>query len=162
MSPLHTITMKSARQRSGRSYREQVLVGASILLLLAGLAPVKSESARKLSTSALAVADEDAASEPSKGLSCLPKDVRADEAVSYGQKGKSILTVEKKLAEMKARCRRGKLLDGRGREIRFFRSSCWGNPPPDYLEIRQRENEELAKLKKRYAVIVFGCNPMIQ
>ena len=162
MSPLHTISMKSAKQRSSRSYHEQVLVGASILLLLAGLAPAKSESARKLATSALAVADEDLASEPSKSLSCLPRDVRADEAVSYGQKGKSILTVEKKLAEMKARCRRGKLLDGRGREIRFFRSSCWGNPPPDYLEIRQRENEELAKLKKRYAVIVFGCNPMIQ
>ncbi|HVS83494.1 MAG TPA: hypothetical protein VHE60_17325 [Pyrinomonadaceae bacterium] len=70
--------------------------------------------------------------------------------------------MEKKLAEMKARCRRGKLVDARGREIRFFRVSCWGNPPTDYQEIRQRENEELAKLKKRYAVIVFTCNPMIQ
>ncbi len=155
--------MKFANQRSSRSYREKFLVGASIFLLLVGLAPAKSESARKLSaTSALALADEDAGPSPSKSLSCLPKDVRADEAVSYGLKGKSILTVEKKLAEMKARCRRGKLVDARGREIRFFRPSCWGNPPPDYLEVQKRENEGLAKLKKRYAVIVFGCNPMIQ
>ena len=108
------------------------------------------------------MADEDAGSLPPKSLSCLPKDVRADETVSYGPKGKSILTVEKKLAEMKARCRRGKLVDARGREIRFFRVSCWGNPPEDYQEIQKRENEELAKLKKRYAVIVFGCSPMIQ
>jgi hypothetical protein len=153
--------MKLATERSGRSYRKQVLAGVSMLLLLAGLGP--ANGARKLPlTSALAVADEDAGAPPAKSLSCLPKDVRADEAVSYGIKGKSNLTVEKKLAEMKARCRRGKLVDARGREIRFFRVACWGNPPEDYQEIRRRENEELANLKRRYAVIVFGCNPMIQ
>jgi hypothetical protein len=152
--------MKLANQRSGRSCRERVLAGVSILLLLTGLGLAKGE--RKLpETPALAVGDEDAGPSPAKSLSCLPKDVRADEAVSYGIKGKSILTVEKKLSEMKARCRRGKLVDAGGREIRFFRSSCWGNPPPDYREIRQRENGEVAKLKKRYTVIVFGCNPLI-
>ena len=105
---------------------------------------------------------EDDASAPSKNLSCLPKDVRADEVVSYDVKGKSTVTVEKKLIELKARCRKGKLVEASGREIRFFRTSCWGNPPEDYLEIQKREGEELAKLKKRYTVIVFGCNPMIQ
>jgi len=154
--------MKFAIQRSSDSSRGRFLVGVSILILLAGLALAQGERPRKLSTSALAVADEDAEPSPSKSLGCLPKDVRADEAVSYGNNGKSILTVEKKLAEMKAGCRRGKLVDAKGREIRFFRVSCWGNPPEDYQEIRQREDEELAKLKKRYAVIVFGCNPMIQ
>ena len=103
--------------------------------------------------------DEDSA--PSKNFSCLPKDVRADEVVSYDDKGKSILTVKKKLIELKARCRRGKLVDAKGREIRFFRVSCWGNPPEDYLEIQKRESEELAELKKHYSVIEFGCNPMI-
>ena len=93
---------------------------------------------------------------------CLPKDIRGDEVVSYGPKGVQSVTVEKKLIGMKARCRGGKLLDAKGREIRFFRPSCWGNPPPDYLEIRQREDNELVKLKKHYSVIVFGCNPMIQ
>jgi len=154
--------MKFAIQRSSDSSRGRFLVGVSILILLAGLALAKGERPGKLSTSALAVADEDAGPSPSKSLGCLPKDVRADEAVSYGNNGKSILTVEKKLSEMKAGCRRGKLVDAKGREIRFFRVSCWGNPPEDYQEIRQREDEELAKLKKRYTVIVFGCNPMIQ
>ena len=153
--------MEFANRRSSRSYREKFLVGLSILLLLAGLAPAQSENARKLPATN-AFADEDARPSPSKSFSCLPKDVRVYEAVSYGVKGNSIVTVEKKLAEMKARCRRGKLVDARGREIRFFRPSCWGNPPDNYQKIRKRENEELAKLKTRYAVIVFGCNPMIQ
>ncbi len=98
----------------------------------------------------------------SQTFPCLPKDVRPDEVLSYGPKGTQSVTVEKKLIEMKARCRGGKLLDAKRREIRFFRISCWGNPPPDYLEIRQREGKELANLRKRYTVLVFGCNPMIQ
>src|SRR2546425_2883207 len=97
-----------------------------------------------------------------KQYSCLPKDVRADETVSYGFKGKPAITVQDKLVEMKARCRKGRLVDSKGREIRFFHLSCWGNPPENYQEIRRRETAELAKLKKRYTVIEFGCNPMIQ
>ena len=94
--------------------------------------------------------------------SCLPKDVHADETVSYGFKGRPAVTVQDKLTEMKARCRKGRLVDFKGREIRFFHLSCWGNPPENYQEIRRREAAELAKLKKRYTVIEFGCNPMIQ
>jgi hypothetical protein len=155
--------MKFGNRKSSHSYRQKSFVGATILLLLFALAPAQNERARQSSTKCpAAVGDEDGGVSPGKNLDCLPKDVRADEAVSYGIKGRSVLTVEKKLAEMKARCRRGKLVDARGREIRFFRSSCWGNPPADYQEIQQRENEELAKLKKAYTVIVFGCNPMIQ
>jgi len=155
--------MKFANQRSGDFCHGKLLVGASMLLLLAGLVPAQSERVRTLAAiSALPVTVEDAGPSPSQSFSCLPKDVRTDEAVSYGMKGKSILTVEKKLVEMKARCRRGKLIDAKRREIRFFRPSCWGNPPPDYLEIRERENKELSKLRKHYTVIVFACNPMIQ
>jgi len=145
------------------SYFRKFLLSVCILLLGVGLALAERESARQLSaTSALAVTDGDAGTSPSQSFICLPKDVRTDEAVSYGMKGKSILTVERKLIEMKARCRRGKLIDAKRREIRFFRPSCWGNPPPDYLEIRQREDQELSKLRKHYTVIVFACNPMIQ
>lgn len=97
-----------------------------------------------------------------KQWTCLSKDVRADEVVSSGRGEKQNLTVGKKLAEIKARCRRGKLVDAKNREIRFFRTACWGNPPEDYQEIRQHESDELAKLKKRYTVIVFGCDPRIQ
>jgi hypothetical protein len=97
---------------------------------------------------------------PAKEFSCLPGDVRPDEVVS--SKGSRRITVREKLAQMKARCRNGRLVDAKRREIRFFHTSCWGNPPPDYLEIQKRENEELAKLKRRFAVVVFECNPMVQ
>ena len=95
------------------------------------------------------------------GLTCLPKDVSADEVVTYGGGAEGNLTVRKTLAKMKARCRKGKLVDSRRREIRFFRPACWGNPPSDYLEIKRREAEELEKLKRRYTVIVFSCSPLI-
>lgn len=96
-----------------------------------------------------------------KQLPCLPKDVGTDDLVEYGAGSKTAkVTVGKKLSELKARCSKGKLRDRKGREIRFFHISCWGNPPPDYLEIQRQEQAELAKLKLRYTVIVFGCNPL--
>jgi len=93
---------------------------------------------------------------------CLPKDVQSNDVVTYAKSTKGNVTVEKTLIQMKAQCRQGKLVDAKRREIRFFRPSCWGNPPADYLEIRQRENAELQKLKGTYSVIVFACDPMIQ
>lgn len=95
-------------------------------------------------------------------INCLPPETKLDEVVSYSLKGRGNVTVQKKLAELKARCTNRKLVDSKGREIRFFRPSCWGNPPDNYLEIQQSENAELQKLRKRYTVVVFGCNPMIQ
>ena len=95
-------------------------------------------------------------------INCLPPDTKRDEVVTYGGDGRGHVTVEKKLAQLKARCRNRKLIDAKGREIRFFKPSCWGNPPADYAEIQQQENEELEKLRQKYTVIVFGCNPMIQ
>jgi len=92
---------------------------------------------------------------------CLPKDAQLNDVVTYGTTNGNV-TVEKTLIKMKAQCRKGKLVDAKRREIRFFRPSCWGNPPADYLEIQQRENAELQKLKATYAVIVFSCDPMIQ
>ena len=98
----------------------------------------------------------------SQNFSCLPKDVRNDETLSYGLKGRGNVTVEQKLLELKARCRKGRLVDAKRREIRFFRQSCWGNPPPDYLEVEARKNKELKQLQKRFIVLVFTCDPMIQ
>jgi len=69
-------------------------------------------------------------------------------------------TVEQRLIELDARCDKGKLVDAAGKEIYFYRlKGCWGNPPPDYQEILQRQNEELEKLRKRYTVIEMTCNP---
>ena len=98
----------------------------------------------------------------SKNFSCLPRDVHGDEVLSPGLKGAPGLTVNQKLIELRARCRKGKLVDRKAREIRFFRPSCWGNPPLDYLEIKAREDLELKKLRRRFTVIVFGCDIRIQ
>lgn len=142
--------------------RKLLCLTLCIFLLGGEVALAERESRRQLAaTPARDEPRQDGKSAASKNFSCLPKDVRADEGVSYDVKGKSIVTVEKKLIELKARCRRGKLVDAKGREIRFFRVSCWGNPPEDYLEIQKREGEQLAELKKHYAVIVFSCNPTI-
>jgi hypothetical protein len=101
-------------------------------------------------------------SDGSRNFSCLPKDISNDETLFYGLKGRPSVTVKQKLLELKARCRKARLIDAKGREIRFFRQSCWGNPPPDYLEIEAKENRELKQLQKRFTVLVFTCHPMIQ
>ena len=108
-----------------------------------------------------AIATEPNSSQKSR-FDCLPKDVQLDDVVSYGKTANGNVTVQKTLIQMKAQCRNRKLTDAKRREIRFFRPSCWGNPPEGYLEIQQRENSELQKLKRTYAVIVFKCNPMMQ
>ena len=144
--------------------RKLLFLSLCIFLLGVQVALAERESTRQSAVTFTPTLDnprKDDEPAPSKNFSCLPKDVRADEVVSYDVNGKSILTVKKKLIELKARCRRGKLVDAKGREIRFFRISCWGNPPEDYLEIQKREGEALAELKKHYSVIEFGCNPMI-
>lgn len=140
----------------------KLLLGISIFLFLGGLAPERSISASRLSGTSDSPLFKEDGSQHSRSLICLPKDVQPGEVVSYLPKGTQNITVEKKLVEMKARCRNGRLVDAKRREIRFFHPSCWGNPPPDYLEIRQRENEEVAELKKHYAVIEFRCSPMTQ
>lgn len=141
--------------------RRSFFLGVCIFFVVGAPAPDKREDARKSLLAPASFHGAGGSSRP-KSFSCLPKDVQANEVVSYGPKGKQTVTVEKTLIEMKARCRKGTLVDAKGREVSFFRLSCWGNPPPDYLEIRQREDEELSKLRKRYTVVVFACNPMIQ
>ena len=70
------------------------------------------------------------------------------------------ITVRDKLKEIGARCVRGKLIDGKGRQVRFyFLQGCWGNPPADYLEIMERQRKEIESLKRTYTVIEMTCNP---
>ena len=97
---------------------------------------------------------------------CLPDGTELTDIVSatIGKPGAGLAikktTVEEKLIAIKARCKKGKLVDGSGREIRFFQlQGCWGNPPEGYQEILQRQNDELEKLRKRYTVIEMTCNP---
>jgi len=99
--------------------------------------------------------------------SCLPPGIESTDVVStqgvrpgaHGDKARTI-TVAQKLKELRARCRKHKLVDGRGREIRFYHLvGCWGNPPDDYQEILERQTKELARLRRRYRVIEMTCNP---
>jgi len=70
------------------------------------------------------------------------------------------IPVGQALKNMRARCLRGRLVDRGGRQIRFyFLKGCWGNPPADYLEILDRQRNELEALKKRYTVIEITCDP---
>jgi hypothetical protein len=93
-----------------------------------------------------------------KQFDCLPADVKPDDIVSYGDKN---ISVQEKLVELNADCVDGRLVDGNKREIRFYRVACFGNPPHNYDEIRQHEQEEIEKLKQNYTVVVIECNPMI-
>lgn len=94
---------------------------------------------------------------------CLPKGTALEEVVSIakkpaGQAATRNVTVREKLRQLKARCKRGKLVDASGREIRFYRLvGCWGNPPDDYQEQLARQTLELQRLKKKYTVVEIPC-----
>ena len=99
-------------------------------------------------------------------VQCLPEYVKPTDVVSTRlvQTNSGTLfekiTVEQKLAELKANCKNGKLVDGAGTEIYFYKlTGCWGNPPRNYQEILERQEAELAILRKQYTVIEMTCNP---
>ena len=86
---------------------------------------------------------------------CMPDGVQGDEHVA----NKSV-TVKQTLTKLKARCRKGKLVDSRGKEIYFYRlKGCWGNPPANYGAILEQQGLELQRLRKRYSVIEISCAP---
>ena len=108
------------------------------------------------------------ASSHAAGQSCLPSDVKPTEIVASDSDKQDQVTkpktVKDRLTELKARCRKGKLIDSRGKEIYFFRLiGCWGNPPADYEEQLEEQRVKLRELQKKYTVIQIPCvaNPMI-
>jgi len=98
---------------------------------------------------------------------CLPDEIKLTDVVSTemvrapgGGRGIRKTTVEQKLKSLKARCRRKKLVDEAGTEIRFYKvTGCWGIESPGDREILERQKREVAELKKRYRVIEMTCNP---
>lgn len=107
------------------------------------------------------------AAPPHRLSACLPDGIKSNDIVSTqmvrsaaGDDEVKKLTVERILIRLKAQCKKGKLVDAKGKEIYFFRlQGCWGNPPADYQEILKQQQEQLDKLKQRYTVIEMTCNP---
>ena len=94
---------------------------------------------------------------------CMPPGIQSTDVVSSQAAkpgGKVVkVTVAQKLKALGGRCRKGKLVDAKGTEIRFYQLvGCWGNPPDDYQEQLERQAKELAKLRKRYRVIEMTCD----
>jgi hypothetical protein len=73
-----------------------------------------------------------------------------------------VTTVGKLLKELKARYRKNVLVDGKGREIRFFEPLCRGVSAgfEEDQKAQKEKDRELAALKKKYTVIVLYCNPL--
>ncbi len=102
-------------------------------------------------------------------LKCIPDDVNADDfAVVNGvptkakEPSEKRPTVKDQLNAIGARCLRQKLIDRRGRQVKFYLlKGCWGNPPADYLEILDRQRDELKRMRKRYTVIEISCDGKI-
>ena len=72
-----------------------------------------------------------------------------------------ITTVEKTLNELKAGYQNNVLVDGKGREIRFYEPLCRGvSRGTEEDEQDQKEKaDELAELEKKYTVLVLHCDP---
>jgi hypothetical protein len=99
----------------------------------------------------------------------LPPDVTPETEVRkdvLNRRGKvvssEVTTVEKRLKELKARYRKNVLVDGKGREIRFFEPLCRGVSAgfEEDQKAQKEKDRELAALKKKYTVIVLYCNPL--
>lgn len=92
----------------------------------------------------------------------LETEVRKDtlndkkEVVSF-----EVVTVENRLNELKARYKKNVLVDGKGKEIKFFEPLCRGVSAgfeQDQAD-QKAKDEELATLKKKFTVIILYCNP---
>lgn len=98
----------------------------------------------------------------------LPENITLETEVRKDVKNKkgavissATTTVEKRLNELKASYKNDKLVDGKGKEIRFFEPLCRGMSAgfeQDEAD-RKAKDKELADLEKKYTVIVLLCDP---
>lgn len=98
----------------------------------------------------------------------LPENIKPETGVVKtvkNDKGETVssetTTVEKRLNELNARYEKDKLVDKKGRGIRFFEPLCRGvsaGEEQDEID-RKAKEKELAELEKKYTVIVLVCDP---
>lgn len=98
----------------------------------------------------------------------LPENITLETEVKKDVKDKNgkvvsfeTMTVEKRLDELKARYEKDKLVDEKGREIRFFEPLCRGVSAGEEQDRADQEakDKELADLEKNFTVIVLFCDP---
>ncbi len=115
----------------------------------------------------LAIFAQTAFAQSKTNYPCLPKGITLDTVVSATiagtpQQSKKIY-VKDKLKQLNARCSKKKLVDDEKREIKFYRLiGCSGiaYPPNDpHWKKMRKQDEEIAKLRKKYTVITLTCNP---
>ncbi len=88
----------------------------------------------------------------------IRKDTKNDkgEVVTF-----EVITAEQRLNELKAGYEGEKLVDSKGREIKFFEPLCRGVSQgfEEDEKARKEKEKELAELEKKYTVIVLYCDP---
>ena len=101
-------------------------------------------------------------------ITCLPESRQLTDVVSTDGIATKLeeadqiqqTTIIDKLKELKARCENNVLVDGSGKEIRFYRlTGCWGAAPANYEEILAQQRVEIEALQAQYTVITMTCNP---
>ena len=92
----------------------------------------------------------------------LETEVRKDILNSKGEViSFEVVTVEKRLDELKSRYKKNVLVDRKGKEIKFFEPLCRGTSAgfeQDQAD-QKAKDKELAKLKKKFTVISLYCDP---
>ena len=98
----------------------------------------------------------------------LPENIKPETKVRRAIKNKNgetvsfeITTVENRLNELDSRYENDKLVDGNGKEIRFYKPLCRGvsRGIDEDENDRRKKEEELAGLEERYTVIILHCDP---
>lgn len=133
------------------------------VIVVSRAATIRARRGQPMEVTGEGLADKWKAS--ARQFACLPDTFDLNEIIAYRTmpSGKEVtIKLKDKLVELKATCREGKLVDRQKREIKLFRFACFGNPPADYDEIQQRQQQELSQLKERYTVIIIECNPHLQ
>jgi hypothetical protein len=99
-----------------------------------------------------------------KVAACLPAGISSETFVliqsprTSSDSAVKRVTLKEGLIQLGARCKKGKLRDKTGKEIYFFTlTGCWVNPPADYQEILEKQDQELRRLKKKYTLIQITC-----
>jgi hypothetical protein len=92
---------------------------------------------------------------------CVPNEIDLNSQLVNESTSKPVarqITVKQRLIQLKAHCKKGKLVDGKNKPIYLYQLiGCWGNPPDDYLDLLKHQEEEIRRLKRKYIVIQISC-----